>query len=171
MKRIIVVVAVIVALFVLGACQQVPGQVPESDSSYGYSAGGSLPIDPKIYTISGYVYADIDSMVIQSQAASGRVYSSGYGVYHGAEYSGKTLVRLFVEKSDSQYALVESVVILKASDTKAAALMPKDRVTFKCRLQAEAIAAIFSGESFNQSEGLTYELDYCRLYSPVVDVP
>lgn len=171
---LVIAVSVVIGGGILLAACQPAGTTPESDSAYEYAVGATIPTDPNIYTISGYVYADVDSMVRQTAAAESYVTANKYGatgVYHGAEYDGKTFVRLFVEKSDSPIAPVESVVIIKATDTKASALLPKDRVTFKCRHQFEAIAAIFSGEGFDPQSSLTQELDYCRLVTPIIDVP
>jgi hypothetical protein len=43
-------------------------------------------------------------------------------------------------------------------------------VTFKCRAQYEAVAAVRENESFNQAKVETWELDYCRMATPVIDV-
>lgn len=85
---------------------------------------------------------------------------------------GKGYVRLLVSSTEpeTETAPKGDVVILKVVDTKATALKDGDRVTFKCRRQYENVAAVKENEKFDRSTFGTWEMDYCRLASPVIDV-
>jgi len=107
---------------------------------------------------SGFNYAWLTTIPVDE-----RVYST----YYGPQLNGKGMVRLTVADSDAELAPVGSTVILKLDDTKGILLLPGDQVTFKCRAQFEAIAAVMKQQAFDQTAG-TWELDYCRLASPVV---
>jgi hypothetical protein len=149
----------------------VPGKVPESDSEYSFNMAARIPTDHNVYTISGEVIGDIGSLVRQTSRAYGHVSGGGTyvsGAYFGPEYKGKGFVRLLVENSDCLYAPKGEIVILKMTDTKGAMLLPGDFITLKCRVQYEAVASIFTGEEFDQEIFATWEVDYCRLVSPVV---
>ena len=94
------------------------------------------------------------------------------GAYFGPQFGGKGFVRLFVYSAEpaTELARPENIVILKTSDTKASALLPGDIVTFKCRAQYEAVAAVRNAETFNKEALETWELDYCRMISPLITV-
>lgn len=172
MKRFIFFSAVLVlaALFV-AACETNVAPPPESDSPQSYQSGSQVPVDDNIYEIRGVVAGDVDSLVRQTEAARGSIAGSGYGfygTYFGPEFGGKGFVRLHVLASDSRLAPVGEIVILKTTDTKAIVLVPGDEVTFRCRAQYEAIAAVRQYETFDAERLETWELDYCRLTSPVI---
>ena len=151
---------------------------PESDSPQAYSIKDDVrvKVDDGLYTITGTVAGDVDSLTRQTQAAQGSIAGSGfgfYGTYFGPEFGGKGFVRLFVESSDSALALAGEVVILKTTDTKAIVLIPGDRVTFKCRAQYEAVAPVREYETFDETKRdlvETWELDYCRLAVPLINI-
>lgn len=170
-KHILKFAVVGLVLGLLAAACVTPGTVVESDSSYGYAAGATIPVDHGIYTITGAVAGDVDSLVRQTEPARGYVYGSSagtFGSYYGAQFAGKGFVRLFVHTSNTELAPAETIVILKTTDTKAVMLLPGDIVTFKCRAQTEGIAAIVTNEQYNPELGGTQELDYCRLVTPVI---
>jgi hypothetical protein len=165
----------ILFIVVLAGCNTDYAPPPESDSQQRYRSGSEVPVDDNIYTITGKVVADIDSLTRQTAPAQG-AYSAGpsYGTgsYFGPQLGGKGFVRLFVHVAEPATVLApsESITIIKTSDTKASALVPGDVITFKCRAQYEAIAAIRENETFNANRMETWELDYCRLVSPVITV-
>lgn len=178
-----VTLLVVFAVLLLASCgyNQGPQNIapaPDSDSSQNFSSqpGFGIPVDDAVYTITGKVIGDVESLTRQTEAAQGsygRYGNYATGVYFGAEFGGKGFVRLFVHTSDSELAPPESIVIIKTSDTKASALLPGDVVTFKCRAQYEAVAAVRDRETFDMaaSEKLaTWELDYCRLFTPEIKV-
>jgi|WetSurMetagenome_2_1015567.scaffolds.fasta_scaffold01390_21 hypothetical protein len=148
--------------------------LPESDSGVRFVGGSGLPTDQRVYHITGTVVGDAESLVRQVSPARGSI--SGYGSYVGGSFSGevlkgKTMVRLQLESiapNDTDWVTAGQILIIKASDTKAVALYPGDKVTFYCRRQAEAVAAINRGEWYDADNMTTWELDYCRLASPVV---
>ncbi len=155
-------------LFLLSACQQAPA--PESGNGLTYAWFTAIPVDTNVYTVSGEVVTDIESLVRQRAPAQAQTYNiegSSVSTYYGPEMSGKGMVRLHVEQSDSELAPVASTVILKLDDTKGILLLPGDTVTLKCRAQFEAIAPVMQRQTFDPSAG-TWELDYCRLDTPVV---
>lgn len=155
----------------LTACQREPS--PESSSIFTYAWGARVPIDTRIYTIGGTVAADVASLVRQTSPAQAQTYSAegvSYGTYYGPEMQGKGMVRVRVTESDSTLAPVGSTVVLKLDDTKGILLLPDDHVHLKCRAQFEAIAAVVNRQPFDESAGV-WELDYCRLSTPVVVVP
>jgi hypothetical protein len=164
------VIVVLVLVGLAGCANQPP--LPESDSSQEFAAGqGGIPVDDNVYTITGKVVGEVESLVRQTSPGQGFISGTGYGVYgsyFGPEFDGKGFVRLEVMTSDSRLAPKGSIVILKVTDTKASVLLPGDTVCFKCRHQYEAIAAVRNNETFDQEKLETWEIDYCRLVSPVV---
>lgn len=176
-KRIFTLVLIL--LLVCSSCAGTNlAPAPESDSSQRFIPveNVGIPVDDNVYTIVGEIVVDVNSLVRQTEAARGSYsgYGSGYasGTYYGPEYGGKGFVRVLVLTSDSKLAPVGNIVILKSTDTKGTALLPGDVVTFKCRAQYEALAAVRDNEIFGESavERLaTWELDYCRLATPVID--
>lgn len=175
-RQRLIVAASIVAL-ALAACVGPPptgnAPLPQSDSSHLYS-GGKVPVDDRVYTISGVVIADVESLTRQTQPAGGAIYGSAgvtYGSFFGPQFDGKGFVRLLVKSSDSPLAPEGSVVILKTSDTKAVALVPSDEVTFKCRADYEAVASVRDYTPFTEEIAgavATWELDYCRMINPII---
>lgn len=171
MKSKILFVLALFTVLTLSACAE-EAPKPESDSSQQYSATARVPVDDAVYTIEGTVAGDIQSLTRQTQVASGSFAGSSfgfYGSYFGAEFKGKGFVRLLVERSETDLAPIGRVTLLKVTDTKAILLLPGDKVTFKCRRQYEAIAAVTQFEEFDTKKVETWELDYCRLASPVVN--
>lgn len=163
------VLPLILILFVVG-CQRAPA--PDSSSGLSYAWRTTIPVDTNVYTISGTVDTDVDSLIRQSRPAQAQSYSAegvSYTAVSGAEVSGKGMVRLVVAQSDAALAPVGSTVILKLDDTKGVMLLPGDQVTLKCRAQFEAIAAVMQRQAFDENAG-TWELDYCRLATPVVEL-
>lgn len=155
-------------LLLAAACQRAPA--PESSSGLNYAWRTTIPVDTNVYTIGGTVANDVDSLIRQTAVAQAQSYGAegvSYGTYTGPEISGKGMVRLLVTSSDSELAPVGSTAILKLDDTKGVMLLPGDIVTFKCRAQFEAIAAVVNRQAFDEAAG-TWELDYCRLVTPIV---
>jgi hypothetical protein len=172
--RILLVLAVLV---VAGCVPVDEAPRPDSDSSQSYRTEARIPVDDAVYTITGQVIADVGSITRQTQAARGSV--SGVptgtgtfvsGSYYGPEFGGKGLIRLHVQESNSSLAPIGEIVLLKSTDIKGAALLPGDTVTLKCRAQYEALAAVRENSNFDQELVETWELDYCRLVTPVIDV-
>jgi len=159
-------------LIALAACAEADAAPrPDSDSSQSWEYGARIPVDDGIYEITGTVAGAVDSLTRQTEAARGSVAGSGYGfygTYFGPEFGGKGFVRLYVEESNSRLAPPGEVVILKTSDTKAVVLVPGDEVTFRCRHQYEAVAPVRDNETFNAEKVETWEIDYCRLITPVI---
>lgn len=170
MKRIVI----LAVLLILAACSpsnEAPRPISESDQSY--NTNERIPVDDTIYMISGEVFSDVESLIRQTEEASGSTF--GYngvisGYYTGPQFEGKGFIRVLVSNTEpeSELAPIGAVVILKTTDTKAVALLGGDQVTFKCRAQYEPLAAVRDGETFNAETLETWELDYCRLVSPIV---
>ena len=154
--------------WLLIACQRSPA--PESNNGLSYAWFTSVPVDTSVYTITGTVSAEVESLVRQTAPAQVQSYSAeglSYSTYYGPQMNGKGMVRLTVAASDAELAPVGSTVILKLDDTKGILLLPGDQITVKCRAQFEAISAVMNRQEFNPAAG-TWELDYCRLATPVV---
>jgi hypothetical protein len=152
----------------LAACQRSPA--PESNNNLSYAWFTTIPVDTAVYTITGTVSADVETLVRQTAPAQAQTYSSGgvsVGSYYGPQLNGKGMVRLTVAASDAELAPVGSTVILKLDDTKGILLLPGDQITVKCRAQFEVISAVMNRQEFDPAAG-TWELDYCRLATPVV---
>ena len=152
----------------LAACQRSPA--PESNNGLSYAWLTTIPVDTAVYTITGTVAAETESLVRQTAPAQVQSYSAegvSYSTYYGPQLNGKGMVRLTVASSDAELAPVGSTVILKLDDTKGILLQPGDQITLKCRAQFEAIAAVTNRQAFDPAAG-TWELDYCRLATPVV---
>lgn len=149
--------------FLLVGCTPA-GKAVESDSGFKYSGNPSLPVDEAIYTVTGVVIGDVRSV---TETVWEKYWNSdgSRGVIYNTD--GKGFVRLWVEKSDWPGVSPEQALILKTTDSKAQALQPGDRVTFLCRQQAEALAAVWQGQTYNPSD-VTIELDFCRMASPVI---
>ena len=86
-------------------------------------------------------------------------------------WKGKNL-RLLVHSVEPATPLAQPdrIVLIKTSDTKASALLTGDIVTFRCRAQYKAVAAVRENEDFYPSKVATWELDYCRLATPVISI-
>ncbi len=155
-------------ILLIAGCQWAPA--PTSSSGFNYAWLTTIPVDERVYTITGTVTAEVESLVRQTAPSQAQSYNTdglSYSTYYGPQLNGKGMVRLTVADSDAELAPVGSTVILKLDDTKGILLLPGDQVTFKCRAQFEAIAAVMKQQAFDQTAG-TWELDYCRLASPVV---
>ena len=168
--------AVIVAtLLLLSGCQPA-GTYAEGESggyTYKNQTGAKIPVDDNIYTITGVVAGDVNS--IQRQVGPARVTTYRSDTYSESTYfppamNGKGLVRLWVEESDFPGVPPETIAIVKATDTKLIAVLPGDRITLRCRVQAEAIAPSYTSQTYDAEKAVTLELDYCRMLSPVIDV-
>lgn len=154
--------------WLLVGCQRSPA--PESNNGLSYAWLTTIPVDTAVYTITGTVSAEVESLVRQTAPAQVQSYSAegmSYSTYYGPQLNGKGMVRLTVTASDAALAPVGSTVILKLDDTKGILLLPGDQITVKCRAQFEAIAAVMNRQEFDPAAG-TWELDYCRLATPVV---
>jgi hypothetical protein len=179
--------SIFVALLILlfsGCRGQVP---PESDSGIPYETGKYIPLDHAYYVISGTVIGDVGSQVTGQTpgkisasttgivTGGGVILGSSSGTYFPGAVTGKGFIRFLVEKSDTtktvdheDLAPPGSVVILKTTDLKAIALLPNDYTTLVCRAQYEAVAAIDNSEYFDKEKAATWELDFCRIKSPVI---
>lgn len=173
-----VVGAIVLLSVIVAGCEDNLAPSADSDSEQDYRLGDRIPVDDAVYTILGVVAGDLESITRQTQPAYGSasgVMTGGFGymggAYYGAEYGGKGIVRLLVTGSDTPEAPVGATVILKVTDLKALVLVPGDRVAFKCRRQYEAIAAVREQETLDVQKVETWELDYCRLVSPVIISP
>lgn len=174
--------AAIFAVIMMGADEcstEESAPPPDSDSQQKYKDGSKVPIDDKVYSITGEVIGPVNETTRQVEPGKGSVdgalygnYGSLNGSFTGPIEAGKGFVRIRVQTSEPSTDLAPrgDVTIIKTSDTKAKALLNGDIVTFKCRRQYEAIAAVKNNEKFNQDKVETWELDYCRLASPVIEV-
>ena len=176
-RRIIGAGVVSLALFGILTAESCGGNPsPDSDSSYGYASGSKIDVDQHTYLITGEVTGQVNNLTRQVKPAegslSGTQYSSGYGTltgsFTGPIEAGKGFVRLLVTSSNMDIAPVGELTILKTVDTKVTALLPGDVVTFKCRKQYENIAAVKEDQKFNKDEVATWEADFCRLTTGVV---
>lgn len=174
----------ILSLLIMLAIAGCQGQVPvQSDSDQKYASGSYVPLDYNYYTIKGTVVSDLISK--DTGQEPGRISGSGVGIaptgggmttssfsgtYFPGGVTGKGFVRVHVEDTtpDTPLAPDGSVVILKTTDLKAIALLPNDYVVFVCRVQYEAVAAVDNQERFDSEKAGTWEIDYCRLKSPVL---
>lgn len=182
MKLIRVAVLPGVLLIALAGCtsDDATAPAPDSDSGQTWADGATVPVDEKVYHVTGEVVGQINSLTRQVKPAegslSGTQYGNGYGTvsgsFTGPVEAGKGYVRVRVVKSDSDLAPVSEVVILKTSDSKVTALQPADVISFVCRRQYEALAPVMEKADFEKAKNdvATWELDYCRLGSPVVQV-
>lgn len=176
MKYKIGAVAVLLAAIALTGCEeQGAAPAPDSDSEQEYASGSKIPVNDNVYLIQGEVIAEVNEVTRQVEPAQGEVYgNNGYisGSFSGPIQAGKSFVRIRVRKvsPDTILAPLGDVVIVKTTDTKAVALLNGDVVTFKCRAQFESIAAVRENEKFDADKLGTWELDYCRLASPVITV-
>lgn len=178
MKKACLILVVVILLTACGGQTDIAPE-PESDSSQRYRLGSEIPVDDNVYTINGRVVGDVDSLTRQTAAArvtNSTVYADGYtrssSTYFAPELNGKGFVRLLVYSSEPETDLAqpENIVIIKTTDTKATMLLAGDVVTFRCRAQYEAVAAIRNNETFRAEDLGTWELDYCRLSSPLVAI-
>lgn len=147
----------------------------DSDSSYSYKGDTKVDVDETTYVITGEVVREVNSLTRQVSPAKGDVF--GYGGYVSGSFTGpveagKGFVRLKVSVSNpaTADAPVGEVAILKTTDTKVTALLAGDVVTFKCRRQYENIGAVKNDQEFKKAEVGTWELDYCRLGSGIIQV-
>ena len=181
-KKTSIVAVALASMLLFGAESCDTGETapaPDSDSSQSYKSGSTVPVDDDVYTITGEVIGEVNETSRQIEPAQGQMSGSLYGNYGrmqgsftGPIEAGKGFVRIRVQNSSPQTDLapVGDVTIIKTSDTKAKALLNGDVVSFKCRRQYEALAAVKDNEKFDSKKVETWELDYCRLASPVISV-
>ena len=161
---------VLLVCILLSGCEQEYAPLADSDSRSNFSAEYRVPTDRTIYHVTGEIVGEREELVRQTSPATGSMYSyNGYGSgsFTGPEFMGKSFVRVYVVHSDSRLAPTESTVILKVSDTKIFGVVVGDTVSFICRAQAELVAAVLNNEK-PSAEQVTWELDYCRMESPIV---
>lgn len=175
LKRFMFVMVLMAGVLLVACDDQSAPSVSNDNSSQKYQ-DTSIPYNLGIFTVTGVVESPVQSLVRQTQAAQGSLSGFAYsgigsvsGSYFGPEFGGKGFVRLRVENSDSTLAVVGSIVLLKSTDTKASILGPGDRVTFKCREQYEAVAAVAENEKLDKDQAATWELDFCRMVTPSVE--
>lgn len=178
-RKITAALAAAVLLVTLAACDDDGDKAPgaDSDSSQSYNSDAKVPVDDAVYHITGEVVGQVNNLTRQVKPAEGSLsgfssggYGSMTGSFTGPVEAGKGFVRVRVTRSDVDLAPVSEVAILKTSDTKVTALQPGDVITFACRKQYEAVAAVRDNSSFDQTKVATWELDYCRLANPTVQV-
>ena len=174
MKKNLALILILISI-ALGGCAvstttdpRPPVEYVQNNSDYKYTNSSQIPLDMTYYHIKGEVAGDTESLTRQTSAGGGFYAPGLYGAYFGPEYQGKGFVRLLVTESDSDLAPAESVVLLKVTDTKAVLLAPGDHVAFVCRRQYEAVGAIYDYEGLDVEKAATWELDFCRLETPVV---
>lgn len=177
-RRVVFVALAVVAFGVAGCSDDGQGDAPgaDSDSAQSYNGDSKIPVDDNVYRVTVRVTAPVTDKTVQRDPAHGSMSGSSYGntgyvsgSYTGPVESGKGFVRGTVVKSEpaTDAAPVGGVVVLKSSDTKVTALSNGDTVTFLCRRQFEAVAAVRDKEAFDSRKVGTWELDYCRMASPV----
>lgn len=171
MKKLVLL---LVAVLAFGACSfdKTTDPYAQSDNEdASFKNNPHIPVDRNLYVLSGEIVADVASVTRQVDAGGGQIYGyNGYvsGSVNGSRYAGKGYVRLHVQSltPKANFAGVGDVVILKTTDLKAAALLPGDVVTFKCRAQYESVAAIQTNERFERDAYATWEFDFCRMPTP-----
>lgn len=178
MKKIMTVLSVSAVLFGATAClgDDTSNPTVESDSDQSYKDSPTIPTDTAVYEINGKVIGQVNSVTRQTSAGGGSTPTCfgtsgcyGGGSFFGPVSEGKGYVRLLVTApTKTDLAPMGEVTLLKVTDTKATALIEGDQVLFKCRRQYEAIAAVQENEPFNKTTMGTWELDYCRLATPVI---
>lgn len=170
-----VALAIGIVLTVLLSGCNAAGTYAESDSGYTYQnyKQATIPVDNNLYTLTGVVVGDVNSIARPGPAKVVTTYRSDYysvGTYFPPEMNGKGMVRLWVEKSDFLGVPPETIAIIKSTDTKLIAVLPGDRITLRCRVQAEAIAPSYTGQVYDEDKAVTLELDFCRMLSPIIEV-
>jgi hypothetical protein len=172
MKKLIGLFLLLVTF--LSACAIDTAPAPDSDSNQNYTTDSRIPVDDNVYLLKGEVSSDVDSLTQQlgEGSTSGFAYG-GYGSVSGSWavwQEGKGFVRLKVKSIDppTKRANPGDLIVVKTTDQKIRALLPGDIVTFKCRVQYEAIAAVRNNETFDAEKLGTWELDYCRMLEPKV---
>lgn len=180
-RRLTALLALLLALFTAACGASDPA--PDSDSEQSYN-DGKIPVDKAVYEVTGVVAADVSSLTRQVKPGGGRIdapvcagtsgcYGGGGGTLFGPVEAGKGFVRLRVTaaKPATNLAPVGATIILKVTDTKGTALSPDDVVTFHCRRQYEAIAAVQDDQDWDdrvRDAVATWELDFCRLLTPII---
>lgn len=170
----VVALVIGIALMFTQGCASA-GTYAESDSGYTYKnyKQAAIPVYNDLYTLTGVVVGDVNSIARPGPAKVVTTYRSDYysvGTYFPPEMNGKGLVRLWVEQSDFPGVPAETIAIIKTTDTKLIAVLPGDRITLRCRVQAEAIAPSYTGQVYDEDRAVTLELDFCRMVSPVIEV-
>jgi hypothetical protein len=162
-----------------GGCDNNSAPSADSDSQQKYKDGSAIPVDDNYYEIKGEVVGQVNDLTRQVKPAQGSIggynyngYGSMSGTYTGPIEAGKGFVRLKIDSTSpsAPEATVGEAVILKTSDTKVTALQPGDIITFKCRRQYEAVAAVRENSDFDKNKAGTWEFDYCRMETPKLEV-
>lgn len=172
-----VIIASICSLALL-ACK--PSGAPTMSSS-----GDSAIDDAGVYAIRGTVMGDTEEMIRQVSPARAISYGNGYMAYSGPIIDGKTILTIEIvainrnlphgangvsteESQQVDWARPGDRLIIKCVDTKCIALKPGNTASFKCRRNYEALATT-AGEAWDADFYGTYEIDYCRLETGVLD--
>lgn len=178
-------IVLLVVMFLIGC----GGQVAESDSDKEFATirGGGLAtsIDFGVYTITGYVepmLIPIDVVVGYTGETSPVLAEYPYRVMDGksllrvevvsAEYTSSTVkvdILQEVEEAIDVDSLLGQVIVVKITDAKMFGVLIGDKVKLSCRAEPENLAAVANNEPFQHALE-TWELDWCRFASPVVDI-
>lgn len=165
-------------VLVLSSCATNLAPAPVSDSHQEFAPGGEIPVDDNVYDLVGEVVADLESITeTRARGSSGGYMFNGVGSMTGSFamwQEGKGFVRVKVleitPELERNIANVGDVIIIKTTDQKIMALLPGDIVTFRCRAQYENVAAARRAERFDAVKLATWELDYCRMKTPQINV-
>ena len=186
-QTLMLAVASVLLLAGCSASDNSAPQIQNDNADASYKDGVTVPTDDNVYTLKGTITGDVRSITRQTKPGGATInsptcfgtsgcYGGGGGTVFGPTLQGKGYVRLLVSSVSpaTDLASVGNLSLLKTTDTKAAALLPGDVVVFKCRRQYEALAASRVNETVDsqkKNEIATWELDFCRMATPLVNVP
>lgn len=180
--KTILITVVILALFGGGVYvyfKFFTGEIADQEGNLQYISG-RLPVYDEVYEIRATILGSPSGVVRQKTATTGRIGALDglmMGFISGSQQSGKVLLRVKVddwkEVSGKQHEIAaqilnaDSPIIIKAIDLKANVLYPEDIVTFRCRLEAEALSASKKTETLSDRV-LTHEIDSCKMLTPTL---
>lgn len=159
-----------IALFVVSSCAPA-NQAPRSAPTMSDSA--DLPVDEAVYLIKGKIAADLESFTRQVEPMQAYA-RPNYATLTGPVIDGKTLLTIEIEYigSDKDEAIRwvsrGQTLAIKCVDSKCQVLRPGMIVEFMCRRQYEALARS-EDEAWDVERLATWEVDYCRLKTGVIE--
>ncbi len=184
MKNPWLIFLVLVLTLVLSACASTPVPpsdpsvvktecvAPESDSDYRWAMGACVNVSTTVYKVTVRVADDMESHT--EIGASGSAFM--YGGYGSASYrmwqEGKGLLPVEILDLDPSLESIPvgSLIVLKTSDLKAMAIPNDASAVFICNLDTEVLSPVQNVQVLT-TDRLTYELDDCRMLTPVYSLP
>lgn len=167
MKNIIkITIFAVLLIIIFSACS-----TRTSDSGYSLKTVGKR-IDSNIYIMNVTMLDEAKSNKNLGGEGVSRQYSDLYGFGNSRLWQdGKGLVSVHVNSISPslEYIKPGTDIVLKTTDLKIMAIAPGYSFEVRCRNDYEPVASLQNNEITNDRYD-TYELDYCRMTNPRIEL-